>query len=587
MSQRRPFIFLTVCSLLLTLLSACGSDAEEPAVGLEPNVVVQDILVSTRANRSAAKPLDTSVVSGNIYAFAKDTGNLRGVDFYLDGASSPVQQERYTPYDFAGGEANAANPFDTRTLANGMHTVTAEILKSGSSKKVSSSFLVDNGSGLRNQLLVSSSPARGGAKKLEGETLSGNAYIFLVPGQTVRSIAFYLDGDLKQTERYAFYDAAGTEVDGNSRALDTSSLSEGQHTMRAVMTTSAGQQEVRATFRVANSEPDPNPEPDPTPDPDPIPEPDPQPDPEPDPQPDPEPTPTSGPTLAGCPVFPGDHIWNTRVDSLPVDRNSDLYVDTIGADIAPHPDFGSGLWEGGPIGIPYVVVDGSQSKVNVSFDYADESDEGPYPVPRNAPIEGGANSDGDRHVLVVDKDSCTLFELFYAFPQPDGSWTAGSGAIFDLESYDLRPETWTSADAAGLAILPGLIRYEEVAAGEIKHAIRFTVPQTRRDFVWPARHFASPLTEERYPPMGQRFRLKADVDISGYSPQMQVIMQALKTYGMILADNGSPWFISGAPDERWDNDILREIKTLKGSDFEAVDSFSLRIDNDSGQARQP
>ena len=561
---------LTLLTLCLALLVACDDDLTEAEASLEPNAITRDILVSTSAERSNPSPLDTSVVSGTVYPFANDTGDLRGVNFYLDDDPTPYRQERYAPYDLSGGSEAAANPFDTRRLDNGMHTVSAELVRAGGSERVSSSFLVDNGGSLRNRLLVSDSPSRRDAKPLTGQTLSGNAYIFLVPeeapDQRVRSVAFYLDGTLKQTERVAFYDAAGTEVDGGSRALDTSSLSSGEHTVRAVIRTLSGQQEVSASFTVAG-------------------EPNPKPDPEPDPEPDPQP-PTSGPSLAGCPVFPGDHIWNTRVDTLPVDKNSDLYVETIGADKAPHPDFGSGLWEGGPIGIPYVVVDGSQQKVSVSFDYADESDSGPYPIPRDAPIEGGANAEGDRHVLVVDKDSCTLYELFYAFPQKDGSWTAGSGAVFDLGDYALRPDTWTSADAAGLAILPGLVRYDEVASGEIKHALRFTVPQTRREFVWPARHFASRLTEERYPPMGQRFRLKAEVDISGYSPEMQVILRALKTYGMILADNGSPWFISGVPDERWNNELLRDIKMLKGSDFEAVDSFSLRIDNDSGRARQ-
>jgi len=293
------------------------------------------------------------------------------------------------------------------------------------------------------------------------------------------------------------------------------------------------------------------------------------------------------PLIAGCAVFPADNIWNTPVDTLPVDANSAAYVTTIGASTSVHPDFGSGLWEGGPIGIPYVTVPGTQPRVPVTFDYDEESDPGPYPVPPDAPIEGGADSDDDRHVLVVDRDNCVLYELYYAFPVDGGSaWTAGSGAIFDLSSHTLRPETWTSADAAGLPILPGLVRYEEVAAGEIRHALRFTVPKTRHAYVWPARHYASDLTEPQYPPMGQRFRLKADFDISGFSPNVQVILRALKRYGMMLADNGSAWYISGAPDERWDNDELRELRQLTGSDFEAVDVSSLMIDVDSGQVRK-
>jgi hypothetical protein len=285
-----------------------------------------------------------------------------------------------------------------------------------------------------------------------------------------------------------------------------------------------------------------------------------------------------------CQVFPVNNVWNTPIDTLPVDVNSTKYINTIGANDYVHADFGSGLWDGGPIGIPFTTVPGTQQKVNVSFYYDDESDPGPYPIPADAPIEGGSNSDGDRHVLVVDRDNCILYELYDAHPQQDGSWTAGSGAVFDLNSNDLRPAGWTSADAAGLPILPGLVRYEEVAAGEINHAIRFTAPQTRKAYIWPARHYASNLTAVKYPPMGQRFRLKAGFDISGFSPDVQVILKALKKYGMILADNGSSWFISGVPDERWDNDVLHELHDVKGSDFEAVDESSLMVDPDSGEA---
>ena len=297
--------------------------------------------------------------------------------------------------------------------------------------------------------------------------------------------------------------------------------------------------------------------------------------------------PQSPPRLAGCAVFPGDSIWNVPVDTLPVDANSATYIATIGSDDHVHPDFGSDLWDGGPIGIPYVVVPGSQPKVAVTFDYDDESDPGPYPIPPDPPIEGGAESDGDRHVLVLDSDNCILYELYYAFPQPNGSWHAGSGAIFDLNSHALRPAGWTSADAAGLPVLPGLVRYDEVAAGEIGHAIRFTAPQTRREYTWPARHYASSLTGGQYPPMGQRFRLRADFDVSGFAPEVQVVLRALKKYGMILSDNGSSWFISGVPDERWDNDNLRQLRQVRGSDFEAVDVSSLMVHPDSGQARLP
>jgi PKD repeat protein len=294
------------------------------------------------------------------------------------------------------------------------------------------------------------------------------------------------------------------------------------------------------------------------------------------------------PQVTGCDVFPADNIWNTPIDTLPVDVNSATYVATIGTSAPVHADFGSGEWppdSGSPIGIPYVDVPSTQPGVTVTFEYDDESDPGPYPIPSDAPIEGSPDSDGDRHVLVVDRDDCVLYELFYAWPQPDGSWTAGSGAVFDLDSHALRPDGWTSADAAGLPILPGLVRYEEVASGKIRHALRFTAPQTRRAYVWPARHYASSLTGTQYPPMGQRFRLRSNFDISGFSPEVQAILQALKTYGMMLADNGSAWYISGAPDERWDNDALHELHQVHGSDFEAVDVSSLMVDPNLGQAQ--
>jgi cell division septation protein DedD len=284
-------------------------------------------------------------------------------------------------------------------------------------------------------------------------------------------------------------------------------------------------------------------------------------------------------------MFPADNIWNTPVDQLPLAPGSATYVETIGADRPLHPDFGAGQWQGQPIGIPYTTVPAEQEPVAVTFQYADESDGGPYPIPTDAPIEGGAASTGDRHVLVVQRDRCVLYELYSAHPQANGAWTAGSGAIFPLGSHSLRPAGWTSADAAGLPILPGLVRYEEVAAGHVDHAIRFTVPQTRREYVWPARHFASSLTGAQYPPMGQRFRLKAAIDTSVFPPQARVILEALKKYGMILADNGSAWFISGAPDERWDNEDLAELRRVRGSWFEAVDVTGLMVEPDSAQAR--
>ena len=294
----------------------------------------------------------------------------------------------------------------------------------------------------------------------------------------------------------------------------------------------------------------------------------------------------AGPIIDGCSIFPSNNIWNTPINNLPVRANSSTYINTIGADTGLHPDFGSGEWNGGPIGIPYTVVSQTQAKVGVTFDYADESDPGPYPIPPDALIEGGSESQGDRHVLVLEKDNCLLYELFDAHRQPDNSWHAGSGAFFDLSSNNLRPDTWTSADAAGLPILSGLVTYEEVISGEITHAIRFTAPQTQKAHVWPARHDASNLTSPVYPPMGQRFRLKADFDISGFPLEIQTILTAFKKYGIILADNGSAWYISGVPDERWDNDILRLLRQVKGSDFEAVDVSDLMVDENSGAAKQ-
>lgn len=293
----------------------------------------------------------------------------------------------------------------------------------------------------------------------------------------------------------------------------------------------------------------------------------------------------AGPTVSGCPLQPANSIWNVRVDTLPVAANSSSYVSTIGSTRTLHPDFGAGMWDGGPIGIPFITVSGGQPGVAVTFDYDDQSDHALYPVPPDAPIEGGSQSQGDRHVLVVDSTNCKLYELYYAFPQPDGTWHAGSGAIFDLTSNVLRPDTWTSADAAGLPILPGLVRYDEVAAGEIRHAIRFTAPVTQKRHVWPARHDASSNTSSTAPPMGQRFRLKASFDISSYPTAVRVILTALKQYGMILADNGSSWYLSGVPDARWnDDELVTWLQRVPGSAFEAVDVSSLMIDPNSGQA---
>ena len=294
---------------------------------------------------------------------------------------------------------------------------------------------------------------------------------------------------------------------------------------------------------------------------------------------------------ARCPTLPADDIWNTRIDGLPVHPRSAQYVSSIGSSAHLHPDFGAGVWPPGsnsPIGIPYVEVPAGTTAVPVAYTaYGAESDPGPFPIPADAPIEGGPDSTGDRHVIVVDRYRCELFELFDAHPGPGSSWRAASGARYQLDSSRLRPDGWTSADAAGLPIFPGLVRYDEVVSGHIDHAIRFTAPQTRAAHVWPARHDASDSSNLALPPMGQRFRLSSEFEISGFSPQVQVILRAFKEYGIILADNGSSWYISGSPDPRWKNDLLGELKEIPGSAFEAVDVSSLIIDPNSGRARQP
>jgi hypothetical protein len=281
------------------------------------------------------------------------------------------------------------------------------------------------------------------------------------------------------------------------------------------------------------------------------------------------------PQAPGCPVFPASNAWNQRVDRLPVAGGSDRIVAAIGPDDHVHADFGSGLWEGGPIGIPITVVRKTQKRSRVAFEYAGESDRGPYPIPANVAIEGGRNADGDRHALIVDRDACRLYELFALYPTSGGGWRAGSGAIFDLRSNRLRPAGWTSADAAGLPILPGLARYDEVARGRIDHALRFTVSRTRRAYVWPARHFASSATDPSLPPMGLRFRLRKSYPIAGFPRQARIVLQALKEYGMIVADNGSDWYISGAPHPKWSNDQLHTLHRVPGSAFEVVDVSSL------------
>ncbi len=280
-------------------------------------------------------------------------------------------------------------------------------------------------------------------------------------------------------------------------------------------------------------------------------------------------------------MFPADSVWHARVDTLPQHARSAAWRSSIGATAGLKADFGSGTWDGGPIGIPWTGVDGAQPKVAVSFDYHDESDPGPYPIPWDAPVEHGS----DHHVVVVDRSTCRLYELFDATRRGGGTWTAGSGAVWDLRSNALRPQGWTSADAAGLAILPGLVRYDEVAAGRIDHPIRFTAPRTQRASLWPARHVASSSTDANLPPMGAWFRLRADYDTSRMHPQARVVAEALKVHGMILADNGSSWYLSGAPDPRWDDDGLRDLLQITGADLAAVDASSLMVSPDSGRTR--
>jgi hypothetical protein len=287
-----------------------------------------------------------------------------------------------------------------------------------------------------------------------------------------------------------------------------------------------------------------------------------------------------GADLNGALAFPADNPWNTDISAAPLDPNSDALIASIGLGVGLHPDFGAGLLNGAPIGIPYVVVGGTQPAVAMNFSaYASESDAGPYPVPANAPVEGGAplTNTGDRHVLVIDRDRDRLYELFSAYANADGSWDAACGAVFHLDSDTVRPTAqpgWTSADAAGLPIFPGLARYEEAALGPggIRHALRFTVQRTRKAWVPPAMHWASTNTSATLPPMGMRVRLKASYAIpSTFGTATRALLTAMKTYGMIVADNGSNWFVSGAPDDRWDNNALvNELRQVTGAAFEVV-----------------
>lgn len=287
-------------------------------------------------------------------------------------------------------------------------------------------------------------------------------------------------------------------------------------------------------------------------------------------------SPTPTPTSASCSIFPPDNPWNTDVSGYPVHPNSAAYINFIGPTKYLHPDFGT-FWNGAPIGFPYAVVPAAQPLVPVAFLYADESDPGPYPIPDNPPIEGGSDSTGDRHILMLGLERCQLHELYWAWPAGSSGdpytdrWYAGSGAIFDLRSNALRPDGWTSADAAGLPIFPGLVRYDEVVEqGVINHALRFTVRATQQGYIHPATHYASSSTDPTRPPMGLRLRMKSSYSCAGYSSEAQVVCAALKKYGMFVADNGSDWFVSGAHDPRWNDSRLDDLKRIPGSAFEVV-----------------
>ena len=295
--------------------------------------------------------------------------------------------------------------------------------------------------------------------------------------------------------------------------------------------------------------------------------------------------------LKGTRLFPDDSYWNESVEDAPVDPNSDAIIASMGADTGLHADFGC-CWNGGPFGIPYTVVDDATDEVPISFQYADESDPGPYPIPPDAPIEGGEDASGDRHVLALDCAERKLYELFAAYPKDSGDgWEAGSGAVWDLDENPVRANYCTSADAAGLPILPGLVRYDEAEEGEIDHALRFTVADTRQAYVRPpASHWASDKTDANLPPLGMRVRLKDDaalsadgVDVSSFSPRIQAIVEAMQTYGMILADNGSDWYVSGMPHEEWSDDsLVNELGQIKGRHFEVIEMENVVDDRSVG-----
>jgi hypothetical protein len=308
----------------------------------------------------------------------------------------------------------------------------------------------------------------------------------------------------------------------------------------------------------------------------------------------PSPTPSPSPTVVlltpppglPCGLFPANNIWNRPVRDLPVDPRSAAYIKSIGGATVLHPDFGSGQWEGGPIGFPVTIARQGTRLVPIHFTaYGDESDPGPYPIPADAMVQGGPLSTGDRHVIVVDSMTCIDYELYHARPRSDGSWDAGSASRWLLTSNALRPNGWTSADAAGLPILPGLVRYDEVASGVIRHAIRFTTAHIAPRYIWPAGHSDGTSSNPDAPPMGMRLRLKPGVDLRRFDGKTQVILRALQDYGMILADTGGPLNISGSPDSRWNDNLLNAMEALHASDFEMVDTSGLMIRPDSAASR--
>ena len=287
--------------------------------------------------------------------------------------------------------------------------------------------------------------------------------------------------------------------------------------------------------------------------------------------------------VAGCRVFPANNWWNTDISTMPVHARSDAWLRHMSPRSELHPDFGRAYGEQPvPYGIPITVVRGDHRKVDVRFQYAGESDRVRYPLGKDTKIEGGRRAHGDRHAIIVDKSKCKLYETWNT-RERNGRWTAGSGAVWSLKSNALRRDGWTSADAAGLPILPGLLRWREVKRGHVNHAIRFTTDVTDNRYLWPARHEAGSVHNRNYPPMGARFRLKATFDMSSYSPKARVVLRAMQTYGLVLADNGSPWYFQGEASGKWPSGLISDLKRIPARAFVAVDTSSLMVDRDSAR----